>query len=140
MPTGLATTWGYPIGAVANNYKTMLDGDHPLTYEESLTSYPPSFAAGYFQSPLVSIATRNDYKSSGPVSAFGRKTRRTQKTRKTRRKAKGKKKIPAKIRRQCKRLKIKMTRKVGKRRVPKTLKQLKKQIARKLKVLRKKKH
>jgi hypothetical protein len=134
MPTGLATTWGYPIGAVANNYKTMLDGDHPLTYEESLTSYPPSFAAGYFQSPLVPIATRNEYKGSVPVSAFGRKTRRS------RRKTKGKKKIPAKIRRQCKRLKIKMTRKVGKRRVPKTLKQLKKQIARKLKALRKKKH
>jgi hypothetical protein len=138
MPTGLATTWGYPIGAVANNYKTMLDGDHPLTYEESLTSYPPSFAAGYFQSPLVPIATRNEYKGSVPVSAFGRKSRR--KTRRTRRKTKGKKKIPAKIRRQCKRLKIKMTRKVGKRRVPKTLKQLKKQIARKLKALRKKKH
>jgi hypothetical protein len=125
MPTGLATTWGYPIGAVANNYSTMLVGDHPLTYEESMTSYPPSFAAGYFQSPLTPIATRN-------LSAFGR--------RKSKRKGKrhSKKKIPKSIRRLCKKYRIKMTRKVGKRRVPKSLKTLKRQIAKKRKALKKK--
>ena len=88
MPTGLATTWGYPIGAVAGNYKTMLDGDHPLTYELGMTSYPPSFAAGYFQSPLNAIPTRDYKQLTSPVSAFGKKRRKNVK-RKTVRRRKG---------------------------------------------------
>ena len=142
MPTGLTTAWGYPPGAVANRFKTMLDGDHPLTYELGLTSYPPIFAAGYnnygseFQSPLTPIAQSNNVATQ---SAFGKRKRKTKRKSKSKSKSK-KKKIPAKIRRLCKRLGIKLTRKVGRRRVNKSLKQLKKQIKNKKKTLRKKKH
>lgn len=128
MPTGLTTAWGYPIDSVANRYQTMVSGNHPLTYELGLSSYPPSFVNGEFQSPLTSIAQKNKF------TAFGkRKSKRSKKSKKS--------KIPAKIRRLCKRLKIKMTRKVGRRRVAKSLKQLKKQIrtALKKKKLQKKK-
>jgi len=104
MPTGLTSAWGYPIGAVAGNYKTMLDGDHPLTYELGMTSYPPSFAAGYFQSPLTAIATKNNVFT--PQSAFGkqrnRKTKRSKRSKKSKRSKRSKKtnkKIPAKIKR-----------------------------------------
>ena len=132
MPTGLTTTWGYPVGAVANQFQTMMSGDHPLTYELGMTSYPPSFAAGYFQSPLTTKV--NLYT---PQSAFGRrKTRRSKRHSKLR--SKRKKSIPKNIKRLCKRLKIKLTRKVGRRRVNKSLKQLKKQIARKIKAQKKK--
>jgi len=129
MPTGLTTAWGYPVGAVANQFQTMMMGDHPLTYELGMTSYPPSFAAG-FQSPLVGIANGNSMRT--PKSAFGKKKRKTTK--------RGKKGIPVRIKRMCKRLKIKLTRKVGKRRIVKTLKQLKKEIAKKLKKSSKKKN
>ena len=53
MPTGLTTAWGYPIGAIGGQFNTMLAGDHPLTYEESLTSYPPTFINGKLQTPLT---------------------------------------------------------------------------------------
>ena len=135
MPTGLTTTWGYPPGAVANRFKTMLDGDHPLTYELGLTSYPPSFAPGYFQSPILPIAQQNMIAT--PQSAFGRRRRR--KSKKSTKRTKRTKKIPAKLKRMCKRLGIKLTRKVGKRRVNKSLKQLKKQIKIKMKKQRIKK-
>jgi len=135
MPTGLTTAWGYPVGAVANQFQTMVDGNHPLTYELGLTSYPPSFANG-FQSPLSAISYKNNIYT--PQSAFGRRKRR--KNKKSSKRSKRFKKIPANIKKLCKRFKIKLTRKVGKRRVQKTLKQLKKQIARKRKALQKKKH
>ena len=68
MPTGLTSAWGYPPGAVANQFQTMLSGDHPLTYELGMSSYPPIFAAdGQFQSPLTPIATQNN------VVNFGRR-------------------------------------------------------------------
>jgi hypothetical protein len=137
MPTGLTTTWGYPVGAVANQFQTMMAGDHPLTYELGMTSYPPSFAAGYgsygsnLQSPILSAGYT-------PQSAFGRTKRRSKSKRKTRSKSKRNQVIPKNIKKLCKRLKIKLTRKVGKRRVNKSLKQLKKQIARKIKTQKKK--
>jgi len=53
---------------------------------------------------------------------------------KKRRSVKHRKKLPSKIRKLCRKLKIKTTKKVGNRRVYKTLKVLKKQIARKMKV------
>ena len=52
MPTGLTSALGYPPGAIGGQFNTMLQGDHPLTYENSLTSYPPTFPGGIFQSPL----------------------------------------------------------------------------------------
>ena len=61
MPTGLTTAWGYPPGAVANQFQTMMVGDQPLTYQLGMSSYPPIFAAdGQFQSPLTSIANKNN--------------------------------------------------------------------------------
>jgi hypothetical protein len=81
MPTGLTTAWGYPVGAVGNQIKTMLQGDHPLTYENSLTSSPPRFITGQFQSPLTPIAESN-------LVAFGKKSRK-----RTKRKVRTSKKI-----------------------------------------------
>jgi hypothetical protein len=74
MPTGLTTAWGYPTGAVANQFQTMMAGDHPLTYELGMTSYPPSFgAAGQFQSPLTPIAAKN---FSATIMNFGKRHRK----------------------------------------------------------------
>jgi hypothetical protein len=64
MPTGVTSAWGYPVNAVGGQFNTMLSGDHPLTYEESLTSYYPKIVNGEFQSPLSTI------------NAFGRKKRK----------------------------------------------------------------
>ena len=61
MVTGVTSAWGYPVNAVGGQINTMLQGDHPLTYEESLTSYSPKIVNGNFQSPLSTI------------NAFGRK-------------------------------------------------------------------
>ena len=63
MPTGLTSAWGYPMGALSNQFSTMLQGDHPLTYENSLTSYPPTFPGGIFQSPLTPISSQNNFAS-----------------------------------------------------------------------------
>ena len=63
MPTGLTSAWGYPMGALSNQFSTMLQGDHPLTYESSMTSYPPTFPGGIFQSPLTPIANNNNFAS-----------------------------------------------------------------------------
>ena len=41
----------------------MLQGDHPLTYESSMTSYPPTFPGGIFQSPLTPISSQNNFAS-----------------------------------------------------------------------------
>jgi hypothetical protein len=68
MPTGATSAWGYPIGAVGGQFNTMLQGDHPLTYEQSMTSYPAKFPNGKFQSPLTQIA-------AGNLSGFGYKPR-----------------------------------------------------------------
>jgi hypothetical protein len=71
MPTGLTTAWGYPPGAVANQFQTMMSGDHPLTYEFGMSSYPPIFAAdGQFQSPLTPIAAQNN---NAMIMNFGRR-------------------------------------------------------------------
>ena len=61
MPTGLTSAWGYPIGAVAGQFKTMEFGEIPLTYQLGLTSNPPTFPNGKFQSPLTPIAIGNMY-------------------------------------------------------------------------------
>jgi endonuclease V-like protein UPF0215 family len=74
------------------------------------------------------------------TAAFGKKRRSTYKRKTSRRKgcrSKGDKKLPAKIRKLCKKLKIKTTKKVGSRRVCKKLSVLKKQIARKLRKMKK---
>jgi hypothetical protein len=65
MPTGLTSAWGYPPFSVAGYKKTMEFGDTPLTYQFGLSSIPPSFPNGKFQSPLTPIAIRN-------ISAFGK--------------------------------------------------------------------
>jgi hypothetical protein len=69
----------------------------------------------------------------GPMlpSGFGKKRRRN--ARKGCKSKTSNKKLPAKIRKLCKKLKIKTTKKVGKRRVCKSLKVILKQIAKKLK-------
>jgi hypothetical protein len=77
----------------------------------------------------------------GPSLEFGkrRKTGRKTRRRKTTRRRSGRKvhkKLPAKIRKLCKRLKIKCTKKVGSRRVYKRMSVLKKQIARKMRKMR----
>ena len=71
MPTGLTSAWGYPIypSGVGGQFKTMLQGDHPLTYELSMSSYPPTFPGGKFQSPLTPIAASN-------MVAFGKKKKK----------------------------------------------------------------
>jgi hypothetical protein len=63
MPTGVTNAWGYPIGALAGQLNTMTIGDHPLTYELGMTSYPPTFPGGKFQSPLYGLTPS--------ASAFG---------------------------------------------------------------------
>jgi hypothetical protein len=50
MVRGITSAWGFPISA--SGWNSLLKGDHPLTYEQSLTSYPPTFPNGQFQSPL----------------------------------------------------------------------------------------
>jgi len=62
MPTGATSAWGYPIGAVGGQFNTMLEGDHPLTYEQSMTSYPAKFPNGKFQSPLKTNLSGFGYK------------------------------------------------------------------------------
>ena len=64
MVTGATSAWGYPIQSLAGMSKTMVNGNHPLTYELSLSSFPPTFKNGQFISPLY---------GSSPVSAFGKK-------------------------------------------------------------------
>jgi hypothetical protein len=61
MPTGLTTAWGYPIGAVGGQFNTMLLNNHPLTYEESLTSFPPTFVNGNLQTPLLMVPRPNSF-------------------------------------------------------------------------------
>ena len=61
MPTGVTSAWGYPINSIGGQLTTMIDGYHPLTYEESLTSYPPTFRDGVLQSPLVNATMVNSF-------------------------------------------------------------------------------
>jgi hypothetical protein len=68
MPTGITSAWGYPINAVGGQIKTMLSGDHPLTYELGMTSYPPTFPGGIYQSPLTPVVNSS-------LSAFGKSKR-----------------------------------------------------------------
>ena len=68
MPTGLTTAWGYSPTNLGGFGKTMEYNNIPLTYQLSLTSIPPSFPNGKFQSPITPIAIGN-------MSAFGRSKR-----------------------------------------------------------------
>ena len=68
MPTGLTSALGYPMGTLINQFSTMLQGDHPLTYENSLTSYPPTFPGGIFQSPLTPISSQNNFAFGSSIS------------------------------------------------------------------------
>ena len=68
MPTGVTSAWGIPINAVGGQINTMLEGDHPLTYEQSLTSYRPMFINGNLQSPLLNVSKANLQKPN----AFGK--------------------------------------------------------------------
>ena len=72
MVTGVTSAWGYPIQAVGGMSNVMVNGNHPLTYELGMSSYPPTFKNGQFISPLY---------SSSPFSAFGKK--RKSKSKKT---------------------------------------------------------
>lgn len=72
MPTGVTSAWGYPINTVNSGLKTMENGNHNLTYENSLTSYAPVFVKGKFQSPLTPIG-------AGNLVAFGRSYKRMSK-------------------------------------------------------------
>jgi len=76
MVTGITSAWGYPIQSIAGMSKTMVKGNHPLTYELGMSSYSPTFKNGQFISPLY---------GSSPVSAFGkkRKNRVKRKTKKS---------------------------------------------------------
>lgn len=56
MPTGITSAWGYPINSIGGQFGTMVIGNHPLTYEHSLTSYPPRFKDGILQSPLNNMS------------------------------------------------------------------------------------
>jgi len=69
---GKTSAWGFPIGAVGGQFQTMLQGDHPLTYEQSIVSYPPTFPNGQLQSPLTPIAAANNF-------AFGKPKRTSKK-------------------------------------------------------------
>lgn len=40
MVTGATSAWGYPVKAISGQLKTMTIDNIPLTYQESLTSYP----------------------------------------------------------------------------------------------------
>jgi len=65
MVTGISSgPWGYSTANVAGLRPSMEIGYHPLTYEESLTSYPPSFNRRRMISP-VSLANRNYYSNFG---------------------------------------------------------------------------
>ena len=65
MVTGISSgPWGYSTANVAGLRPAMEIGYHPLTYEESLTSYPPSFNRGRMISP-VSLANRTYYSNFG---------------------------------------------------------------------------
>ena len=81
MPTGATSAWGYPIGAVGGQFNTMLQGDHPLTYEQSMTSYPAKFPGGKFQSPLTPVAAAN-------LTGFGYKPRQRNLYKRRKRKSK----------------------------------------------------
>jgi hypothetical protein len=78
-----------------------------------MTSYPPSFAAGYFQSPLNSISTRDYKQLTAPVSAFGKKRRKNIKRKKTVRRRKGvkRKTVRRKVRRTVRKITKKMCKK-----------------------------
>ena len=65
MPTGLTSAWGYPIYPSGVGRNTMEINNIPLTYQLALTSNPPSFPNGKFQSPITPISISN-------MSAFGK--------------------------------------------------------------------
>ena len=72
MVTGIASgPWGYSTANVAGLRRTMEIGNHPLTYEQSLTSYPPSFKNGRMISP-ISIANKDYYTKSSSSVNFGK--------------------------------------------------------------------
>jgi hypothetical protein len=90
----------------------------------------------FTSSPIVSSVLSFGSRRSG----FGKRTRKVRRTRRTARKGckghKNLKKVPARLRRLCRKYKIKTTKKVGKSRVCKSLSTLKKQLKRKMKTRR----
>jgi hypothetical protein len=88
-----------------------------------------------------------DYDAEAGITWMGRRRKsrkmmRRRKYRKSkkslrRRKSRKTRKLPAKIRKMCKRFKIKCTKKVGSRRVYKKLSVVKRQIAHKMRIMRK---
>ena len=55
MASGISSGWGYSVAQVAGLNPRMEKGKHPLTYENNLTSYPPTFTDGRFISPLENL-------------------------------------------------------------------------------------
>jgi hypothetical protein len=60
MATGVTSGWGYSVEQVAKFRPRMESGKHPLTYENNLASYPPTFINGRMVSPLT-LANRSFY-------------------------------------------------------------------------------
>jgi len=61
MPTGIVSgAWGYSPQNVAGMANAAEFGNKPLTYQEGLTSRPPTFNGNEMVSPLT-IANKNYY-------------------------------------------------------------------------------
>ena len=74
MVTGISSgAWGYSTANVAGLRRPMEINGHPLTYEESLTSYPPSFKDRRMVSP-ISLANQSYYVNFGK-GTFGKLTK-----------------------------------------------------------------
>ena len=93
MVTGVTSAWGYPIQNIAGISRTMVNGNHPLTYELGMSSYPPTFKNGQFISPLYS----SNAVSAPSAMGFGRKTRKTKKSKKTVKRKKSVKRFSKKV-------------------------------------------
>jgi len=70
MPTGINTPLGYSLGNVAGYLPRAEIGNHPLFYEDSMTSYPVYFN---YEEPLL-MANQGLYMKS---SNFGKKKKKT---------------------------------------------------------------
>ena len=76
-PTGVVTTWGYPMNVIANNFKNGIDSNgRPSTYQESITSEPVKFNFGkinknicqmFLQNKTINPVTNRKIKKNGPV-------------------------------------------------------------------------
>lgn len=64
MVSGITSGWGYSIQNVGNLTNRREIENHPLTNEEALTSYPPTFKNKMLISPLTS-ANKSYYTKFG---------------------------------------------------------------------------